>query len=465
MRRIIHLCSAAIIFYLISIFSFIPTSALTYQSSVDVGFTFNPAIVVNLSGDLLINNLAPGSSADSNIIDVNVSTNASHGYTLVATAGTSTTNTNLVNSSNSSYIFSSIATNADLASLTTDNTWGYSFSTNNGTNWSNYSGLPLDNNDEGATGKELLSTNTPSDNRTIKFKIGAKASIDQAAGTYNNTINFYAITNPVPLSFDEAYAAAGKTKLNGYYKIQDATPSIIADVAEGQISQVIDVRNGTVYNIGKLADGNAWMLDNLSLDLTDSNVQAVLSSSNTNASDTSLNYLINGGGSGQYPATGVSSTFASSNTIPYIEKRYKDDVAPTRYGAGTGKVGIYYNFCSTSGGSYCYSTGSGIPSEDICPSNWSIIRAGDLNNTYTIAYAGNGENFRNAFSANYSGYYYPSGQSGYGTVGEWWTTSFNSTYDVMRGMEIMNSLIHLDNYDGRPNRSVGYNIRCVLHTQ
>ncbi|MBP5647908.1 hypothetical protein J6X04_01290, partial [Candidatus Saccharibacteria bacterium] len=216
MSKIIHLCSAAIIFYLISIFSFIPTSALTYQSSVGVGFTFNPSISVSLSGNLVISNLVPGSTSDSNIISVAVSTNASHGYTLVATAGTSTTNTNLVNSSNSSYIFSSIATNADLASLTTDNTWGYSFSTNNGTNWFNYSGLPLDNNDEGATGKELLSTNTPSDNRTIKFKIGAKASIDQAAGTYNNTINFYAITNPVPLSFDEAYAAAGKTKLNGY---------------------------------------------------------------------------------------------------------------------------------------------------------------------------------------------------------------------------------------------------------
>ena len=191
----------------------LPASSLTYQSSVDVGFTFNPAIVVNLSGDLLINNLAPGSSADSNIIDVNVSTNASHGYTLVATAGTSTTNTNLVNSSNSSYIFSSVATNADLASLTTDNTWGYSFSTNNGTNWSNYSGLPLDNNDEGATGKELLSTNTPSDSRTIKFKIGAKASIDQAAGTYNNTINFYAIAVPDP-TLQPVTCAAGKICYN-----------------------------------------------------------------------------------------------------------------------------------------------------------------------------------------------------------------------------------------------------------
>ena len=174
------------------------SSALTYSSNVDVGFTFNPTISVNLSGDLLINNLAPGSVSDSNTINVTVATNASQGYVLTATSGTKTTNTDLVNQTNSAYKFTSIATNASLANLTTDNTWGFSYSSDNGSNWSNYSGLPLDNDDEGATGKQLLSTINPSDNRTIQFKIGAKAATDQAAGTYLNTINFYAVANPDP---------------------------------------------------------------------------------------------------------------------------------------------------------------------------------------------------------------------------------------------------------------------------
>ena len=174
------------------------SSALTYSSNVDVGFTFNPTISVNLSGDLLINNLAPGSTSDSNIINVTIATNASQGYVLTATSGTKTTNTDLVNQTNSAYKFTSIATNASLANLTTDNTWGFSYSSDSGSTWSNYSGLPLDNDDEGATGKQLLSTINPSDNRTIQFKIGAKAATDQAAGTYLNTINFYAVANPDP---------------------------------------------------------------------------------------------------------------------------------------------------------------------------------------------------------------------------------------------------------------------------
>ena len=188
-------------------------SALTYSSNVEVGFTFNPTISVNLSGDLLINNLSPGSVSDSNVINVNVATNASQGYVLTATSGTKTTNTDLVNQTNSAYKFSSIATNASLSNLTTDNTWGYSYSEDSGTNWSNYSGLPLDNDDEGATGKQLINTINPADNRTLQFKIAARASSNQAAGTYQNTINFYAVANPDP-TLQPVSCPAGKVCYN-----------------------------------------------------------------------------------------------------------------------------------------------------------------------------------------------------------------------------------------------------------
>jgi uncharacterized protein (TIGR02145 family) len=201
-------------------------SALTYSSNVEVGFTFNPTISVNLSGDLLINNLSPGSVSDSNTINVNVSTNASQGYVLTATSGTNTTNTDLVNQTNSAYKFSSIATNASLSNLTTDNTWGYSYSEDSGTNWSNYSGLPLDNDDEGATGKQLINTINPADNRTLQFKIAARAANNQAAGTYMNTINFYAVANPDP-TLQPVSCPAGKI----CYNANSLTP------VEGQMGQ------------------------------------------------------------------------------------------------------------------------------------------------------------------------------------------------------------------------------------
>ncbi len=205
---IITLCLLNILFCSID-----NSSALTYSSNAEVGFTFNPTISVNLSGDLLINNLSPGSVSDSNTINVNVSTNASQGYVLTATSGTKTTNTDLVNQTNSAYKFSSIATNASLSNLTTDNTWGYSYSEDSGTNWSNYSGLPLDNDDEGATGKQLINTINPADNRTLQFKIAARASSDQAAGTYQNTINFYAVANPDP-TLQPVSCPAGKICYN-----------------------------------------------------------------------------------------------------------------------------------------------------------------------------------------------------------------------------------------------------------
>ena len=188
-------------------------SSLTYQSSTNVGFTFNPTISISLSGDLLISSLSPGSTSDSNIIDVVINTNASQGYTLTATAGTSSTTTNLVNTGNNNNIFTSLATNATITDWTNvnDNTWGYSYSEDNGTTWISgkdinnnnanilgYSGLPLDNDDNGETGKTLISTTLPSDNKTLKFKIGAKASSSQASGDYTNIINFYAVANPEP---------------------------------------------------------------------------------------------------------------------------------------------------------------------------------------------------------------------------------------------------------------------------
>ena len=181
---------------LLTSLSILPASALTYQDNVELQFTWNPTIRISLSSaDLVINNLTPGNSADSNTITINVGTNNMYGYTLSATAGNTTNaSTNLVNTVDDTKLFTSLATDASLASLTTDNTWGYSFSTNSGTSWSNYSGLPLYT---AAAGAELVN-NDGSGSTPVQFKIAAKASTIQASGAYTNTINFTAVANPEP---------------------------------------------------------------------------------------------------------------------------------------------------------------------------------------------------------------------------------------------------------------------------
>ena len=182
-------------------------SALTYQNSTDVEFTLNPTISISLSSpDLIINNLTPGSSSDSNIITVDVSTNAGYGYYMSATAGTSTGNTNLTSATSSS-VFTNLSANTATLNAFPDNYWGYSYSTDNGTTWisgshgdtsTGYNGLPLDNDDSGATGVILAETDSFTNTGSIKFKIGAKAAATQATGTYTNTVNFYAVANPEP---------------------------------------------------------------------------------------------------------------------------------------------------------------------------------------------------------------------------------------------------------------------------
>ena len=192
-------------------------SALTYSSDVGQTFTFAPALQINVSADLVISNLSPGTASDSNIIDVAVLTNNATGYTLNATVGDNTNyNTrNLIHEvDGSSAIFSSINFGSSLSSLSADNTWGYSYSTNNGTNWSNYDGLPLyDDTTNIATLKTSNNQVATATGDIVKFKIAARAAVDQYSGEYNNVINFIAIANPVP-TIGPVTCASGKICYN-----------------------------------------------------------------------------------------------------------------------------------------------------------------------------------------------------------------------------------------------------------
>ena len=254
----IALCSS-------NIFNNSNVSALDYSSNVGIGFTFNPTLSISLSSsDLIIDNLKPGTVEDSNSINVSVATNAAYGYTLSATVGDSLHNNSDLIHTNNTNIFSSVATDADLPSLTTDNTWGYNTSLDSGSTWSNYNGLSNSSN-------TTLLDKDSNISSSIDFRIGAKASPVQPSGTYTNTITFTAVTKPTPITLSEAYASEGKTMINGYYTMQDMTSTICEKTeAIGAQLQVLDIRDNKLYWISKLADNHCWMTQNLDLDL-DSN--------------------------------------------------------------------------------------------------------------------------------------------------------------------------------------------------
>ena len=200
-------------FFIFNLSAASQTSAVTYQSTAAPEFTLDPAISITISGDLTIDQLAPGDGSDSNIITVTASSNSAAGYSLTSTVGNNThtdpsyNNTYLNHPTNSNYKFNSISTNKSSIANFDDNTWGYSWCNGNSencttssNNWvsgdlgstaSGYNGLPL----YSATGIKLVDANT-SGSATISFKIGAKASATQASGTYTNVVNFIGVANP-----------------------------------------------------------------------------------------------------------------------------------------------------------------------------------------------------------------------------------------------------------------------------
>ena len=250
--------------------------------------------------------------------------------------------------------------------------------------------------------------------------------------------------------------------------MQGFTTADKAAMSTGDTRTLIDTRDGKTYTVGKLADGNVWTKENLRLDISDANVQAKLNSTTTNATDTSLGYLKNGGGSSPYPANGVIAKTASSGSWvndyanPYIATQYEDTTQAASGSSPAGKIGIYYNFCAASAGSYCYTANalSGDASQDICPSGWRMPTggaSGEYQALYT-AYSSNVANFQAALSTPLSGYFYSGSANYQGAYGSFWSsTRYDGNH--MYNLRVSSSTVYPQYDNGRSN---GFSVRCVF---
>ena len=374
--RNITLCLLILILSLVNItlcFSnYNNASALNYSSNVGIGFTFNPTLSISLSSsDLIIDNLKPGTTEDSNSINVNVATNAAYGYTLSATAGDSLHNDTNLTHTNNTDIFSSIAIDADLTSLDTDNTWGYTSKLSNETTWGNYNGLSSSNN------TVLLDNSNAADSTgSVDFKISAKASSTQPSGEYTGTINFIVVSNVAPMSLLDSFIASGAEQLNGYYKMQDMTHDICnnVDIEESEL-QLIDVRDNKVYWVAKLKDGNCWMTQNLDLDLVQNKTYI--------HADTDLGWSPNDFNVNASWTPTSDLSWAQNKTAPY----YVDPGDKYVYTSNSDADDIIYNSlsdCTIAGHTDCqhYHIGNyynwnaaradGNDNTSICPAGWRL---------------------------------------------------------------------------------------------
>jgi len=266
--------------------------------------------------------------------------------------------------------------------------------------------------------------------------------------------------------------------------LQDVTPQMIEETAVGATATLKDKRDNENYLVGKLADGNVWLLENLRLDI--STVPLENLQGNTNAPDDALNYLKNGGGTSPYAINAIStdpSTLTNEQTSGHIFTSFRDTNETNHAKTGTSKIGVFYNYCAVSAGTYCMSwsmnTFDNDATQDICPAGWrlptnprvtnAIPPSGDLGNLY-IAYDSDMSALTAAFNTIPSyGYYsnpylsYNDGYNGGGNNPNYLWTASSETNNSMRlsiigpGEESW--------YAGGTDRSRAFSVRCLAKTE
>ena len=285
------------------------------------------------------------------------------------------------------------------------------------------------------------------------------------------------------LTFDEAYARAGKTEDEGYLVAQDLDLSACHTIAITQNKTLKDIRDGNTYFVGKLKDGNCWMMDNLRLDPSNTTTANRMSEENTNATTAAIQNYLNGGntageeGWSSIAVADVDTNFSENGrTIPKINNANKDVLA-TGYGPasseGKAKMGVLYNLCAASVGTYCYDVGQGANKEgtdvdvayDVCPVNWRMPTGGAdgefgrLNQKYnTTMTATDNKSLQHNFSATLAGFYNVSSVNSKNRWGYWWSSTYyggNAVY----GLYTSSSDVYPDN---NLSREFGYSVRCVV---
>ncbi|MBR3115936.1 hypothetical protein IKF30_01790 [Candidatus Saccharibacteria bacterium] len=161
-----------------------------------------------------------------------------------------------------------------------------------------------------------------------------------------------------------------------------------SSLSANQVTALTDTRDNNVYTVGKQADGNCWMMENLRLDSTatlsssntdnpasgftsiatstddwcdDSNEtctnQNKLNTNNTNLGGTNASNVPLVNGPGQYngsSATGGTKGSSGGNNYSWYS------------------YGNYYNWYTATAGTGTYSVSSGNATGSICPSGWIL---------------------------------------------------------------------------------------------
>ena len=265
-----------------------------------------------------------------------------------------------------------------------------------------------------------------------------ETSTNGVLGAADKSITTYTVSN------DATLTANTKRRDGGKLYLQRVTLASCPDTA----TIAIDQRDDKEYLIKKMADGKCWMLDNLRLNPND--LIEDLTFANTNMPVDSTFKL---------PAAGFTSSYAE----PKIDVS-KENVVQATFEEGSGKIGIYYNYCAATAGTLCSDDSTAKATHDICPAGWRIPdgtkSTGEYKKLY-VAYSSKPANLISAFAVPMTGYF----DAATLTIKNpttityiWSDTAYNrnKSYSLSLGPK-----------SGNPEfgglRSNGFPVRCVLN--
>ena len=169
-------------------------------------------------------------------------------------------------------------------------------------------------------------------------------------------------------------------------------------MSEGDVTALTDTRDGSTYAVAKYADGKCWMMENLRLDLSDTNV--IISAQNTNKPTSSFITTANA-----HPAS--SNNFCTGNgsscldrvlhNTNNINRGLTPDYDTNDSSSSWYSYGVYYNYYTATAGNggYSLTTGGATVNGDICPAGWKLPTAYTRNDDLArldAAYHGAGNN-------------------------------------------------------------------------
>ena len=432
----------------------IPTNVFAASETANVKVSIPESLTLTLSADNLTFNLEDTDLHTDKLV-VTAKTNAVSGYTISFNA----------NNDYNDLKHSNVLVEDKIESITEDKTeatfpetaWAYSTDTEDYT----FKKIPL-------TPENVFATTEKGEN-THDFTVGVRAN-NLAAGNYENELIFTAVANPEP----EPEPV--------YLSMQDVA-TWKDTLEEEQQVQVKDARDGKIYWVSKLKDGNIWMTQNLDLDLSttttltpaDSDVATnwtpsratIAGAANLNTTNWANNnnnpYSFD---PGNYYFDGTYFSLATCNYLTTTCDHFA--TTPYTLNGEHGHVGNYYNWsAAVASNDTSATTAAGTDmSSSICPAGWRLPHGyqstqGNDFATLNTAYGG-ATNSDSVLLANplffVRGGYVNSGSLNYSAnYGLYWSSTARSAMyaDIL---DFYSGNVYPSNYY---DRNFGFSVRCL----